>query len=133
MLEYKKVFKGNQIETKNLTLLLVEDEAPILDSSYRILSTFFKEVITASNGKEGLTQYIEYKNEIDIILTDIRMPEMNGIDMIKEIRKKNSNIPIYIVSGDLEKEHDISGLNISKYYTKPIIFKQFILDVINPI
>lgn len=108
------------METKKLTLLLVEDEVSILETMYTILSTFFKEVITATNGEEGLEIYTQNKNEIDLVVTDITMPIMNGIDMIKNIKELNNELPIYVLSGDLKYEKLTYELGVKHFFSKPI-------------
>ena len=74
----------------NLTVLYVEDEIDIRRFMYKNLSRLFEKVLLASNGEEGLALF--KNNKIDIILTDITMPKMNGLDMITQIRKGNNGI-----------------------------------------
>ena len=71
--------------SSSYNLLYVEDDIEIAQTFMHYLSKFFKRVVHAKNGKEGLALY---KNEdFAIIITDIQMPEMNGLDMSFEIKK----------------------------------------------
>lgn len=109
------------MKMNEITLLLVEDEETILNSLYNLLSRFFKEVITATNGKDGLEQYLENKNDINLILTDIRMPEMNGIEMLKEIKIVDEDLPTYIISGEPSFKSEAEDLGVRKFFDKPLM------------
>ena len=69
---------------KQTTILYVEDDKDVRDAYKRTLRRFFKEVFIASNGAEGLELYKRYRP--DIVMSDIKMPKKNGIEMAKEIK-----------------------------------------------
>jgi CheY-like chemotaxis protein len=69
--------------TQNLNILYVEDEEDTRIQITEILRMFFKNVIVADNGREGLAQFKKFP--IDLTLTDLTMPVMDGIEMLKEI------------------------------------------------
>jgi len=104
---------------REMTVLFVEDEEVVRSSMERILKRRVKEIYVASDGKEGLIIFRD-KNP-DIIITDIRMPQLNGLDMIREIRK-TSNTPIIITSGHNDEEFLLEAieLNVDYYLKKPI-------------
>ena len=77
---------------KTLTILYAEDEEGIRENVAASLRYYVKEVIEAENGKMALELY-EAKHP-DIVITDILMPLMNGIDLVKQIRKKDQTTPI---------------------------------------
>lgn len=81
---------------KELTVLYIEDELSVMEEIAEILEIKVNKLFTAENGQEALEVY--YNNNIDIIITDIQMPIMNGLEMIEEIRKKDSLIPIIITT-----------------------------------
>ena len=99
-------------------VLIVEDEDAIseIERDYLELSGF--DVTLASDGKEGLD--IALKEDFDIIILDIMLPEMDGFDICKEIRKEK-DIPIIMVSAKKEDIDKIRGLGIGAddYMTKP--------------
>ncbi len=84
-------------QTKYLKVLFVEDNEEIRVSIMEILSQFFDDITVCVNGQDGLEQYIknkETKKAFDLILTDIAMPKLNGIEMSKKIRAINPFMPI---------------------------------------
>ena len=107
---------------ENLTALYVEDEEQLRDVVYSLINKLFGKCFLASDGEEGLNIFIENQDNIDIIITDISMPKMNGLDMCKEIRKVNNNIPIIITTAHNDKDflHKAIDVGISKFVTKPI-------------
>ncbi|MEA3554778.1 MAG: EAL domain-containing protein [Campylobacterota bacterium] len=114
-------------QCKDMTILYVEDEKDVSDIIADILSNIFKEVITASNGKEGLERIDQYNN-FDIIITDVNMPIKNGLDMIKEIRKFDDDIPILIISANKNTDYfmDMIRYGVDGYLLKPLEYEQFI-------
>ena len=112
------------IKHKNITILIAEDE----ESNFLLLQTILKrqcKVLHAMTGKELLEIY--KKEHADLILMDIKMPEMNGIDALKEIRKFDKDIPIimqsaYAFENDMEAARQ-AGSN--EFMTKPINIKEF--------
>ncbi len=105
---------------KSLTILYAEDEEGIRANVSDSLSYYVKEVYEASNGKEALEVYKE-KNP-DIILSDIHMPIMNGIDFIKKVRGENRKIPIVMITAHTDKEYLLEAveLHMEKYIVKPV-------------
>ncbi len=87
---------------KNWNILFVDDEEFVIETMKEILPILFKNSHFALNGLDGVSVCKE--NDIDLIITDLSMPKMNGIDMIKEIKKFNPNIKIICVSGHNESE-----------------------------
>ncbi len=104
----------------NFTLLCVEDDIEAQENIKMILEEDFKEVFVASDGIEGL--YIYKEKKPDIILTDINMPNMDGLSMIKEIRKVDKNQPIIVISAFDSKNNlfKVANLSSSGFIPKPI-------------
>jgi len=115
-----------------ISILYVEDERGTREVYGEQLSTVVKEVITAKNGEEGYKLYKEKKP--DIIITDIMMPVMSGIDMAKKIREDNKYIPIVITSSSNNNRHltKTVDIGIHGYMAKPINFNE-LLDLISNI
>lgn len=109
---------------KKATLLIAEDE----ESNYLLLKTILQKhcnLIRAKTGKEAIERFNESKDEIDLILLDIKMPVMTGIEALKEIRKINTDIPIimqsaYVFDSDMESARQAGA---SDFITKPINLK----------
>lgn len=105
---------------KEFTLLLVEDDLELLNKLNIILSIFFRKVITAIDGKDALE--IFKKENIDMIISDYSMPNMNGYELFKAIRKIDKNIPLVIISNysDSEKLLKSIPLSLASYLIKPV-------------
>ena len=111
----------NKIEKKyNLSLLYIEDEPFILQNAVEFLSDQFLEIYEARDGKEGFALYEEKKP--DIIITDIEMPKMDGLELCREIRKTDENTPIIITTAFTDQDYLLQAieLNLVKYLIKPI-------------
>ena len=105
---------------EELTLLYVEDDADVRDSIASILQKFFKRVTLAEDGKEALEKY--EKESFDIILTDISMPHMNGVEMASRIKEKNCEQPIIVLSAHNEGDYliDLINIGVDGFLLKPI-------------
>ncbi len=119
--------QASQIDLKNSiinksSVLYVEDEEILREEISNLLQGFFKKVFTASNGEEALEIYEKNSDEIDILLTDVNMPKMNGIELVTKVREKDSNLPIIICTAfnDAEVLLKAIKLGVSDYIIKPI-------------
>ncbi|MEA3498147.1 MAG: hybrid sensor histidine kinase/response regulator [Campylobacterota bacterium] len=120
--------------TKDLNILYVEDEVQIRDEISDILKTFFKSVIVAYDGEDGLnkfTQYNKTKENIDLVITDINMPKVNGIELIQNIRKINNEISILVISAHNDTSYflDTIKLGIDGYILKPLESDQLFISI----
>ena len=116
----------------DFTLLYVEDNKIIQKIVKVILQTHFKEIYLADDGEKGIKLYQE-KNP-DIVLADISMPNMNGLDMISKIKKLNSNQRIALLTGysNITYLNKAINMGVDKYILKPIQPKQM-LDALQDI
>ncbi len=115
---------------KNLELLYIEDDVDVMNQTKLILDDFVKVVHTAVNGEEGLEKALSLP--IDIIVVDINMPKMNGIDMIKSLKNDHEkNIPCIITTAHTDTEYLIDAINlkVDGYIIKPINIKDLINSV----
>lgn len=111
------------MEIKNKSILYLEDDLQIANSFSRVISLFFTKIVHCKNGYEGLDVYNKYK--FDLILSDINMPIMNGLEFIKNIRKLDKKIPIFLVTSREKKDFDFEKLEINGYLQKPLALKEF--------
>lgn len=113
-------------DCKELKILYVEDNPEARKFTTKMLSNFFSKITVANDGKEGLKKF--KNSDFDIIITDINMPNMNGIEMATEIKKINNNIPILIISAHNEMDYFISSIKvgIDGYLIKPLKVNQLI-------
>ena len=107
---------------KRLNLLYVEDDDIVRADLSSLLSNFFNTVYTAKDGHEGLSLYKDKQNDIDIIVADINMPILTGIEMLQKIREFDKNIPTIFATAYSDKEFlvDAIKLNVTEYIIKPI-------------
>jgi YesN/AraC family two-component response regulator len=105
---------------KTLTILYAEDEEGIRKNIADSLRYYVKEVLEAEDGQIALEMYLE-KNP-DIILSDIHMPILNGIDFIKKVREKDTHTPVIMITAHTDKKYllDAVELHMEKYIVKPI-------------
>jgi NADH:ubiquinone oxidoreductase subunit E/ActR/RegA family two-component response regulator len=103
----------------NGSILIVDDESIVLMSCKRILSPEGYEVDTATSAKDALS--LLDKNFYDLIITDIKMPEMDGIEFMKQVRAKNPDINIVVITGYPSQESikEALSLRIIDYLPKP--------------
>ena len=113
---------------KNITILYAEDEAALREITLNILKGFTKKQLVAEDGAQGLQLFKDYESEIDIIITDVNMPNMNGLEMIREIKKINPNIPIIVATAFSNTEYLLEAIDIGvdKYVLKPIDMKKLL-------
>ncbi|MBN2965207.1 response regulator [Sulfurospirillum sp. T05] len=102
-------------------VMLVEDEATAREILGFYLGTLFDEVLVAKDGKEGLETFLSHQ-PIDLILTDIRMPHMNGLEMIEAIKKHQEDQKFIVVSAHKEEELLLRSINLRVigYFVKPL-------------
>ena len=105
---------------KNYSILYVEDDEGVRTINSRFLNRIFKHLYLANDGEEA---YILYKkHNPDIILADINMPKLDGLSLVKKIRKNDQNIKIIISSAFSDKKYllDAIELKLEKYLIKPL-------------
>jgi len=122
MLDFKPIIKY----TSHLTLLYVEDNRETRENSLMIFEELFKEVILAVDGQDGFEKFKNH--QVDLIITDINMPLLNGIEMLNKIREIDKNIPTLILSAHSESSLFIDSIKagVDGYLLKPIDLTQLL-------
>jgi len=112
--------------SKNINLLYVEDDLVSQEYTMKFLSPIFENIILANNGEDGFNKFLH--NKIDIVITDINMPKLNGIEMIKKIQKENRNCYFIILSQHDESDIFLQSinLNVDGYILKPFSFDELL-------
>jgi YesN/AraC family two-component response regulator len=110
--------------TKNFNVLYIEDNLDVQFQTNKMLSSFFKKIELADNGKIALDLF--NKECFDLIITDIKMPLLDGISLIETVRVKNKKIPIIVLSAHDDKEYFMKTINegIDSYILKPYTLEQ---------
>lgn len=123
--------------TKNLTILFAEDHNELRENTSEILKNFFKEVDSAKNGEEAFFKYKKYHHEnskyYDIVISDIQMPKINGVELTKKIYTINSTQTIIILSA-FDNSHyllPLINLGIEHFIKKPLDYQEFLKVLLN--
>ncbi len=106
-------------------LLIVDDEPEILQTLVEILQPLCSEIKTASNGSEALE--IFKSNEVDAVLTDIKMPKMTGLQFLAEIRSQFYHTPVVILTGHGDKENMLEALRLD---ATDLLEKPFSIEIV---
>lgn len=113
------------------TILYVDDEPINTKLLAMSLRKNFK-VLTAFSGAEGLALLNNPENKIEIVISDMKMPEMNGIEFIRAAKQQHPDLSYYILSGyDLsgEIQHALDDNTILKYFKKPFDKEEIITSL----
>jgi diguanylate cyclase (GGDEF)-like protein/PAS domain S-box-containing protein len=104
----------------NINILYVEDEANVREMLGRFISRFCENLYLAKDGEEGLALFLE--NRVDIVISDIKMPKMNGLDMIKEIKEHNPKQLVIFTTAHIDSEYLFNAieLQVDGYIPKPV-------------
>ena len=106
--------------SKGVSLLYVEDDQILQQETAQLLKNFFEKIDLAQNGEEGLELFELGKYEI--IITDINMPKVNGVEMVKAIRRKDRHQMIIVISAHDEPHYliDLINAGVQHFLSKPI-------------
>ena len=120
-------------KAKNISVLYVEDEEILRITTADFLSKLFQKVEVAVDGKDGLDKYLHAK--YDIVITDITMPNMNGLELISSIRKYNLHQEIIVMSAHTDQ---VNTADVAGFIFKPVEMNQMVeilvisIDRLNP-
>jgi phosphoserine phosphatase RsbU/P len=125
-----KVVSGTKLKKLKMTILYVEDEDVVRTTISEMLSRRVERVLVASNGKGGLEQY--YSGSPQMLISDIKMPIMDGLEMIKRIKLEEAEIPVIITSAHSESEYFLQAIDIGvdKFVLKPVKNRE-LFNIIN--
>jgi len=119
---------------KTLTILYVEDDKNISDSFYDILDKLFNKVILVEDGLSALDVFrdsVNSKETIDAVISDIKLPKLNGLDLLEEIREHDPEVPFVYTTGFYESKNLLKAikLGVSEFFVKPIDAKEIIIHI----
>lgn len=114
-----------KIEPSNISALVVEDNMPMLKMIMNMLSNIgYNNVLSAMNGKEAQEIILDHENNVDIVLSDLIMPEMDGLELLRSIRASEDywHLPFIMVTSvdDLEQIMSATEDHIDDYIMKPV-------------
>lgn len=111
-------------------VLMVEDDNKLREVLTKFLSRNDYEVLAAENGKVGLELFYENSKNLDIVLLDGMLPDIDGVDVLKEIRE-HSQVPVIMLTARELEEDQLNGLNngADNYITKPFLMKVLLVHM----
>lgn len=113
------------IDTKNIKVLFVEDDDIARQNGVEYLENYFDFVYEASNALDALKLY--EKEQPHIIITDIQMPKLNGLEFVQRIRQKDKKVQVIVISAFCDKDYLFKAIELQlvKYLVKPVDDKKF--------
>ncbi len=120
-LNYTGNLSGGLTTGKGERIMIVDDEPSVLEAAKNTLETFGYRVVTAASGAEALEIHDAEKQPVDAVITDLRMPGMDGEQLMEKLRARNRNLRFIAISGTVEEE-DSETVFLSKqaaYLSKP--------------
>lgn len=111
-------------------VLMIEDDNKLREVLTKFLSRNDYEVLAAENGKVGLKLFYENSKNLDIVLLDGMLPDIDGVDVLKEIRE-HSQVPVIMLTARESEEDQLNGLNngADNYITKPFLMKVLLVHM----
>lgn len=113
------------VELKKLNILYVDDDEVLCSSTKNILSPLFNNVFIAENGEEAIEIFDNQK--IHIVMMDVKMHNLSGIDVAKYMRDKDKNIPIFLVSSytDVNELIEAIKLDLVDYIKNHLLLRSY--------
>ena len=111
-----------------MRVLYVEDDEGTRALTVSVLEEFFDNIMIAVDGKDGLEKFLAHEKEIDLVITDIMMPLLTGLEMIQSIRQHNTEITIVVLSAHNEATYfeQAIEMGIDGYLSQPLRIKQLL-------
>jgi len=113
---------------RQTTVLVAEDEAPMLGLLERVLRQQDFRVLLASDGEQAIDLYRSNTEEIDVVLLDIGLPKISGLDVFLDMKAHNPDVRVVVVSGYFEPtmKSNLSAAGIKYFLAKPYSLNQVV-------
>lgn len=107
---------------KDISILFVEDDPIVIETMSKILQNFCSELFVATDGKEGLELFAQNADRIDLVISDISMPKMNGLHMLKKIGEIKPKVHAVILSAHNDNDNLVKAIELKVEYflIKPV-------------
>lgn len=115
-----------QIASTKCRILIIEDESDIQDVLTEELSSYGYEVVSSSNGLDGMRLFLQDPQAISLVICDIGMPKMNGLDFIREVTAKVGYVPVVMLTAHSDSSYTTEAMSLGAidYLQKPFDFDQ---------
>jgi CheY-like chemotaxis protein/two-component sensor histidine kinase len=119
--EIESALPAQPVLQRRGTVLVVDDEEIVRGVAARILGSYGFDVIVANDGREGVARFRERHAEISVVLMDLTMPNMDGVDAFREIRALDEHVPVLLMSGYNEQDAvtRFAGKGLAGFVQKP--------------
>jgi PAS domain S-box-containing protein len=106
---------------KGERILVVDDEPPIREALVGTLESYGYRAYTAEDGSDALALYFQRKDEIDVVITDLAMGQMDGVTLVRSLRKVNPKVRVIVSSGHMQKDAQVvlNSLGVTTFLDKP--------------
>ncbi len=101
------------------TLLIVDDETDVLFFMSKVFVPRGYHTITATSGMQAMKYLHDISEKVSLVLLDLNMPEMDGVQVLKAIRRDYANLPVIVLTGYPEKKEEVEKIGIEGFMTKP--------------
>lgn len=102
-------------QSNNALVLIVDDDISVLESTAELLTGYGFSVISCEKAGDAITKLKENENRVDVVLSDIRMPGVSGIELLEKIRDLNISVPVILMTGYAELDVAISAMGIGAF------------------
>jgi two-component system cell cycle sensor histidine kinase/response regulator CckA len=102
-------------------ILVVDDEPPIREALVRTLESVNYRCFTAEDGSDALALYFARRGEIDVVLTDLAMAQVDGVKLVRSLRRVNPDVRVVVSSGHIQREvaQELESLGVADFIEKP--------------
>ncbi|MCB0281244.1 MAG: PAS domain S-box protein [Calditrichae bacterium] len=117
----------------NAKIMIVDDEPSILDISKRILSSAGHSVLTYQNAVDALEFFRDNPDKVDVVISDLMMPDLKGSDLLKVVKKMNESVVVALMTGfnEAEEMEKMRGLGINEIINKPFTAQELTKTIAN--
>ena len=119
---------SNQKAQAQRTILVVEDERIMLRLLERFLSRQGYQVLLAADGEQAIDGYCRHKTEIDVVLLDVGLPKVSGVDVFRKMKKENPDVRVVVASGylDARMKTEMYRAGVKAFLDKPYLLPEML-------
>jgi len=119
---------SNQKAQAQRTILVVEDERVMLRLLERFLSRQGYQVLLAADGEQAIDGYCRHKTEIDVVLLDVGLPKVSGVDVFRKMKKENPEVRVVVASGylDARMKTEMYRAGVKAFLDKPYLLPEML-------
>jgi two-component system cell cycle sensor histidine kinase/response regulator CckA len=119
---------SNRKDQAQRTVLVVEDERIMLRLLAKFLSRQGYQVLLAADGEQAIDGYCRHKTEIDVVLLDVGLPKVSGVDVLRKMKKENPDVRVVVASGylDAQMKAEMYRAGVKAFVDKPYLLPEML-------